>query len=495
MAAELTTNRFGVASWISRETEFHSIVSRLIDTPSSGIAAWARTTSGVVALLLFVQIATGILLAFHYVPIVTSAYTTVSYIELAVGSGSWLRSMHYHSSVLLPVVLALHLLQMIVRQAYRSHWAAWVFALIALGLVLAAGATGYALPWDARSINGVNIAASLAGNAPLIGSWAKAWLLGGTTISTLTLSRFYALHVWIVPLSILILSAARIFIFGRQNGEIADHDRANWFRTQLMRNAVAVALIFVGLAVFSNAFPAPFGPQVTDAATYLPRPGPQFLWLFEMQKYTDGPLAAMLAMGVPAFVIGGLIVLPLFIRGKVGLLQTAVSTVFVIGFGLVLTLTAAAIYQDSSDERISQQLAKQEADEDLFRTSKFEPVLQRIERPQKTSEPASETQLAAEVPAEPETGLAVPVVYTANCAKCHGASGEGTKKFPEVAGVTSREEDQLTPEMVLAIINDPKSEGRGSKMPAYKNKLSETEKQEIVTWIRSLHPISDNTQQ
>lgn len=490
MAAELTTNRLGIANWISRETEFDSIVSRLIDTPSSGIVAWARTTSGAVALLLFIQIATGILLAFHYVPVITNAYTTVSYIELAVSSGSWLRSMHYHSSVMLPVVLALHLLQMIVRQAYRSNWAAWTFALAAIGLVLAAGATGYALPWDARSINGVNIAASLAGNTPMIGGWARSWLIGGSTISTLTLSRFYALHVWIIPLLILILSAARLFIFGRRSVGIAEHAGSEWFRTQLMRNAVVIALIFAGLAVFSSSYPAPFGPQVADAATYLPRPGPQFLWLFEMQKYTDGPLAAMLALGVPALVIGGLIVLPLLIRGKVGLLRTAVSTVFILGFGLALALTATAIYQDSSDPRISQQLAKQEDDEALFRSTKFEPIVQRLDRPQKPSEPPANEQLVAVTASEPESGLSVPVVYTTNCAKCHGANGEGTKKFPEVAGVTTRDEDQLTPEMVLAIINDPKSEGRGSKMPSYKNKLSEPEKQELVTWIRSLPAIS-----
>jgi mono/diheme cytochrome c family protein len=60
-------------------------------------------------------------------------------------------------------------------------------------------------------------------------------------------------------------------------------------------------------------------------------------------------------------------------------------------------------------------------------------------------------------------------------------------------GVTTREEDQLSPELVLAIINDPKSVGRSTKMPAYHDKLSEAEKQELVSWIRSLTPETDNT--
>ena len=84
--------------------------------------------------------------------------------------------------------------------------------------------------------------------------------------------------------------------------------------------------------------------------------------------------------------------------------------------------------------------------------------------------------------------MSIPSAYEVNCAKCHGASGEGTPKFPELADVTTREEDQLTPEMVLSIINDPKSLGRSSKMPSYKTKLSDDEKQEIVDWIKSLSP-------
>lgn len=489
MAAELNVGRISIGEWLTRETEFDWLKSRLVDTPSSGISAWSRTTSGILVLLFSLQFVTGILLAFHYVPSIGNAYTTVAYIELAVRDGAWIRSLHYHSSVLLPIAIGLHLLQMIVRSAYAGNRVAWVFAIVLLALVLGAGATGYALPWDARAVNGVNIAASLAGNAPFFGEAARAWLINGTTISTLTISRFYGLHVWVVPALILTAVIARVFLFGRSDGAAAPEEMSAWARSQFTRNMLVLGIVFLGLSVFSSIYPAPFGPQAAEAATYLPRPGPQFLWLFEMQKYTDGPLAAVLATGFPALIIGGLIALPLFLRGKVQLRRIAVSAVFVIGFGTASVLTAVAIYQDSSDKRIADQLAKQEQDEAAFRLTQFEPQLQKKAEPSVTNHApdgnAPDTQLASLSP------VTVPATYTTNCAKCHGNNGEGTAKFPELVGITTREEDQITPDLALAIINNPKAVGRSTKMPAYHDKLSEAEKQEIIAWIESLSTMTD----
>ncbi len=491
MAAELEVRQFGIGNWLSRETEFDSIKYRLLDTPGSGLSAWARTTSGVVALLLFLQFTTGILLAFHYVPAIGSAYTTVAFIELVVSDGAWIRSLHYHSSVLLPVALAAHLLQLIVRNVYRTNRTAWCFGLVMLVLVLGAGATGYALPWDARAVNGVNIAASLAGNTPLAGESIRTWLINGSAISTLTLSRFYGLHVWIVPMLILMSVVARLFIFRARTSDQDRDQLSAWARQQFARNAIVVGLVFIVISIFSRVYPAPFGPQLTESATYLPRPGPQFLWLFEMQKYTDGPLAAMLAMGLPALVIGGLIALPLFIKSSVGLLRIAVSALFIIGFGTVGVLTAVAVYQDKSDSRVSEQLAKQDRDEAEYRARSFEPQVQNMGRQIRSTDSAPAESNAAPVQVASNSLVSIPASYTVNCAKCHGANGEGKAKNPELVGITTRDEDQLTPEMVLGIINDPPALGRSSKMPSYKDKLSDTDKQEIVSWIRSLSPDSN----
>lgn len=488
MAAEIIEKRPRFGDWLSRETEVSWLVGRLSDEPASGLAAWARTSSGIVALLLVLQFVTGILMAFHYVPSANDAYTTVAYLELAVRDGAWLRSLHYHSSVLLPAALVLHLLQMLVRGALASNKTAWFFGIGILCLALAAGATGYALPWDARALNGVSIAASLTGNLPLIGVAARRWLVDGEVISTLTLSRFYALHVWAIPLLIILSVVARLFIFGKKHG-VSGQETQDWARKQFARNAVVMGLVFIGLAVFSTAYPAPFGPQAAEASTYLPRPGPQFLWLFELQKYTDGVFAALLALGFPGIMIGGLLVTPLLLRDQLTTMKAAAGMFFVIGFGSVAALTGVALYQDGADPKISAQLARQEADEAKFRASKFEPQFRQTNKPIESSPTGTSLIETASVKAQP---ISIPSSYAVNCAKCHGASGEGTEKFPELVNLTTREEDQLTPELILAIIDDPKKVGRSSKMPAYKNKLSDDQKQELVTWIRSLSPETGN---
>jgi ubiquinol-cytochrome c reductase cytochrome b subunit len=486
MAAEPGINGFSFSEWLSRETEFDSIMNRLVDERSNSVLAWSRTTSGVITLLLLLQMVTGILLAFHYVPTVTNAYTTVAFIELVVREGSWVRSLHYHSSVLLPVALAAHLLQMTIRSAYRTNRTAWTFALVLLAFVLGAAATGYALPWDARAINGVNIAASLTGNVPLIGESALTWLINGSAITTLTLSRFYGLHVYLIPMLILLSVASRLFIFGKPDDRRDRNEVLVWAKQQFTRNSIVMGVVFLALSIFSRVFPAPFGPQLADTATYLPRPGPQFLWLFEMQKYTDGAVAAVLAIGFPMAILGGMMVLPLCLRSKAGQLKIGISIIFLGGFSVVGILTAASIYQDKSVIRISEQLAKQEQDEASFRASLFEPQIQHVERSSiKTAQDIENTEASPNF-ASLVSPISIPSSYAVNCSKCHGASGEGTKKFPELVGLTTREEDQLTPDMILAIINDPKAVGRSSKMPSYKNKLLDDEKQEIVSWIRSL---------
>lgn len=481
MAAEIRTNEFALRRWVGGSTQFDAIVERLFDAPDTGIRAWLRTTAGVVAFLIALQAVTGILLAFSYVPSADSAFTTVAFIEQATNGGTWIRSLHYHSSVMLPIALVAHIAQMIVRGSFRSNRTAWTFAIVILGLVLAAGATGYALPWDARSLNGVNIAVTLAGNAPLVGKYLGNWLRNGETISTMTLSRFYGLHVLIVPTLIAFAVCLRLFVFGTGRGGSGVYlTGRGWRRDQTVRNAVVIAIVFAALAWFSSAYPAPLAVPGTDAATFLPRPGPQFLWLFEMQKYTDGTFAAVLAFGAPAVVFGLLAALPVVLKAKISAV-IATSVVFVGAIVVVGSLTAAAYLQDTVDPKISAQLAKQEKDEEAFRAAQFKPKVVRLGKEPEKESPKSDPVVNSAVP------VAVPATYVSSCAKCHGPNGEGKGAYPELHGLTTREDERRSDEDLLGIINDPGSFGLSAKMPSYEHKLNDEQKQEIINWLKSLN--------
>src|SRR5215470_9599006 len=167
--------------------------------------AWLQTTTGIVAVLLLVQFLTGVLLAFYYVPSVDHAHTTVSYIEKVVSSGSWLRSLHHYGSRWLALFAFLHVARLFRDEAYAYRKIQWVVAVLMLALVMAAAGTGYSLPWDARAFFSTRIAEGLMNGLPFGGRYARLWLLGGSEISTITLSRFFALHVLITPFVILVV--------------------------------------------------------------------------------------------------------------------------------------------------------------------------------------------------------------------------------------------------------------------------------------------------
>src|SRR5690349_14248904 len=142
--------------------------------------AWLQTTTGVVAVLLLTQFLTGVLLAFYYVPSVDHAYTTVSYIEKVVSSGSWLRSLHHYGSQWLTVFIFLHVIQLFATKAYVAQRVQWIASLLLLAFIMAAGGTGYSLPWDARAFFSTRVAEGLMNGLPFAGRLARLWLLGGS---------------------------------------------------------------------------------------------------------------------------------------------------------------------------------------------------------------------------------------------------------------------------------------------------------------------------
>src|SRR6185312_15807237 len=141
------------------------------------------TTGGIVGILLLAQFLTGMLLAFYYVPSVDHAYTTVSYIEKVVSSGSWIRSVHHYGSQWLTVFVFVHVIRLFLDRAYAANKIQWIAAILVLGLVMAAGGTGYSLPWDARAFFSTRVAEGLMAGLPFVGGMARLWLLGSSEIS------------------------------------------------------------------------------------------------------------------------------------------------------------------------------------------------------------------------------------------------------------------------------------------------------------------------
>ncbi|MBA2733721.1 MAG: cytochrome b N-terminal domain-containing protein [Acidobacteria bacterium] len=496
-------------SWVARWTTLEDIERTLIDKPSSGLEAWARTTAGVVVMLLALQFVTGLLLGFYYVPSTESAHTTVSYIEKVVPAGSWIRSLHHHGSQWLTLALVLHLAQMFWRATYRRRPVGWMASVILLGLIFAAGATGYSLPWDARAFFGTRVTEGIAGGLPLVGNAARSWLLGGSQISPLTLARFFALHALIIPAIILTVLAARLFVFRERALVSAAEERRleKWMHRQVVRNAIAAGVVFIALALYSWKSFAPLGPPADTAAPgYLPRPGGQFLWLFQMLKYLPGRAASLIAVALPSLILFGLAILP-FLKKPLNRVmvhprRNIGAALFSLAFLLVISLTIIAYVDDSSNPLTRAQLRRQEAEETAFRNSPFIPLRARTSEsvsiePQGTNNPNSND--GAKTPdgspsPSPQVGVspiastnntgAPPESYIKHCSACHGTRGQGAPMMPKLLGVASK--PRRTVEDIIGLLNDPLAYGIEPPMKSYADKLTEAEKREMAEWVAGL---------
>ena len=430
-------------------------MTRVEDVPATGLRAWLPATGGIVVVLLLAQFLTGVLLAFYYVPSVDHAYTTVSYIEKVVSSGSWLRSVHHYGSQWLALFIFLHVIQLFATRAYVAQRVQWMASILLLVFIMAAAGTGYSLPWDARAFFSTRVAEGLIGGLPFAGGMARLWLLAGSEISTLTLSRFFALHVLVVPALIVCVVVWRMF-------------GASIARVFGYRHAIAGGLVFLALAVWCLKHPAPLGPSVAAMTeNYLPRPGAQFLWLYESLKYLPGGLGSIAGVVLPGIALLVLISLP-WLRN-----QRAIGAV-ILGGGaaLVLIMTTAQYLGDRRDPQTAKQLSLQAMQEQTAR-----------------SEPFKATSLELMQAAEAETASGgAPGLYTKFCASCHGPHGEGARvgalNFPPLLGVAAKPRRSV--DDIVGLLKDPTAYGLQPPMRSFADKLTEPQMREIAEWIVKL---------
>ena len=510
------------SDWLSRWTTLADFERSIVDNPASGLEAWARTTAGAVAVLLTLQLITGLLLAFYYVPSAESAHTTVVYIEKVLPAGSWLRALHHYGSQWLTLALALHLAQLFWRASYRRRPVGWLASVGLLALVLGAGATGYSLPWDARAFFGTRVTEGVASGLPFVGHLARKWLLGSNEISAVTLVRFFALHVLVIPPLILFVVMTRFFVLRRRAPLPTDSEErrlASFITRQLTRNAITAGLVFLALSLYAWRYYAPLGPAADTAAPgYLPRPGAQFLWLFQMLKYLPGRLGSIVAVALPGLILVALGSLPFLRHRPLSRLMAHPRrdigfVLFTLGFALFTTLTIIAYVKDATDPNVRAQLARQRAEEAAFRAAPFTPLRTRasesiIDETQdgadtqaRKSADAANTSTSLSPTASPSpaansssinansstnanASTTPPDAYVAQCSACHGTRGQGASPFPRLIGVSAKPRRSV--EDIIALLNKPEDYGLQPPMKSYADKLTEDEKRAIAEWVASL---------
>lgn len=200
---------------------------------------WRHALGGVTYLLFLILIVTGVMLAIFYRPSVEEAYPSVQHIVSARPFGWLIRDVHHWAANLVVLALLAHMARVFFEAAYKPpRETNWLIGLLLLGVVLAFGATGYLLPWDQWAYWTVTEVMNATAQVPIIGRALADRLMGDVIVSGATLSRFFALHVIVLPWIAFILLGYH-FTLVRRRGIAppvsVTQERARWRKSGLYR--------------------------------------------------------------------------------------------------------------------------------------------------------------------------------------------------------------------------------------------------------------------
>ncbi|MGZ3427060.1 MAG: cytochrome b, partial [Polyangia bacterium] len=205
-----------LGDWLEHRVGWRKLMHEGLDEPIPGRSRWAYVFGSGLLFIFINQAVTGMFLALYYVPSATDAHKTVEFIQKQVTAGAFIRSLHAYGSSAMVVIVLLHLCQTYLYGAYKNkRELLWLAGCTLFLLVLGMSFTGYLLPWDQKAYAATAVATNIVSEVPFVGDALKTFLRGGTEMGTLTISRFFALHVFMIPLAIGLMVVAHVFLFRR----------------------------------------------------------------------------------------------------------------------------------------------------------------------------------------------------------------------------------------------------------------------------------------
>lgn len=199
-------------TWIDERMGLTAIYNTVLDRNVPKVNWWY--TLGSASLFLFVmQGVTGIFLMIYYVPSPENAYNSIQFIMNDVSYGWLIRGIHHWGATLMVLVVFAHMLRTFFFGAYKfPREITWVTGVVLLFATLGMGFTGYLLPWNQRSYWATTVGTEIPGTVPLIGRFFTQVLRGGADLSAVTLTRFFAVHVWFLPLIIIAMIGTHMYL-------------------------------------------------------------------------------------------------------------------------------------------------------------------------------------------------------------------------------------------------------------------------------------------
>ncbi len=205
----------GPGTWLEERTGARTVWETLFLRKIPKVN-WLYTLGSATLFVVVNQIVTGILLTIYYVPSPQDAYDTVNFIDSSLPAGWLIRGMHRWGATAMVALVLLHMLRVLYHGAYKyPREITWITGVILLLITLAFGFTGYLLPWDQKAFWATTVGTSIMDAVPGIGDWLLRAARGGEELSAVTLSRFFGIHVWILPAALLVTLGFHLYLVVR----------------------------------------------------------------------------------------------------------------------------------------------------------------------------------------------------------------------------------------------------------------------------------------
>jgi ubiquinol-cytochrome c reductase cytochrome b subunit len=433
-------------------------------------SSWWYVFGSAATVLLGLQVVTGILLALVYTPSASHAWNSLQFLDHNVKLGWFLRAMHGWGSDFMVAVVLVHMAQVFLFGAYKfPRELTWIIGVFLLLMTLGMAFTGQVLRFDQDAYWGLGIGASILSRVPWIGGWLVDMMLGGPIIAGPTLTRFFALHVFVIPGILLGMVGLHLWMvlrlgindwpmpgrvvrkstYVREYHELTKKTGIAFVPDAAWKDAIFAAAIMLSVMACALIF-GPFGPSGQPDPTIIqtaPKPDFAFLWIYAVLAYLPPSLETPVLFIAPVLGIGAMLLLPLvagegekhWSRRPTAVLMLAVIAVTLGIFTRLGTYTPWSPIMDAW-----------------------------------TSDTIPVTYLHGRTPLERQGAI---VFQNKQCRNCHSIGGAGGLRGPALDAIAARmTEDQMIRQVLQG----------GGNMPAYGNALSPSETTALVRFLTTL---------
>ncbi len=462
-----------IGEWFDRRLQLAAPIREVAEHPvPKNTASWWYVFGSAALVVFLLQLVTGIMLAFIYVPSASEAWNSLQNLNHDVTLGWFIRALHGWGSNFMVAIVLIHMMQVFLFGAYKfPRELTWVVGVFLLLMTMGMAFTGQVLRFDQDAYWGLGIGASIASRVPVLGPAIVKLMLGGPIIAGATLSRFFALHVFVIPgmliafVGLHLLMVVKLGInewpmpgrlvkratYENEYHELTQKDGAPFVPYAVWKDLFFAAFIVLAVATCAAYF-GPFGPTGQPDPTIIqtaPRPDYFFLWLYAVLSFLPPSMETPALLIGPVIVIGALLLLP-FLSGEGEKSwrrrPIAVLTILLVAVTLA-TFTHLAGYTPWSPHMNAW-----------------------------SSDPIPARFLQHRTALERQGAL---VFQAKQCHNCHALEGKGGQRGPALDSVAVQlTQDQLIRQVIQG----------GGNMPAYGKNLSPAETTALVAFLQTLHP-------